>query len=97
MYIVYPAYIYVHCTASIVFCCVLNKQISISQAFELRLSKSQQYILQERLERMNSATALETALPRKVLLEQLSRILPADDSLPEQVGVKLYMLMTKLI
>ena len=43
-------------------------------------------ILQERLERMNSATALETALPRKVLLEQLSRILPADDSLPEQVG-----------
>ena len=39
MYIVYPAYIYVHCTASIVFCCVLNKQISISQAFELRLSK----------------------------------------------------------
>ena len=46
---------------------------------------------------MNSATALETALPRKVLLEQLSRILPADDSLPEQVGVKLYMLMTKLI
>ena len=44
---VYPAYIctlftlhtYVHCTASIVFCCVLNKQISISQAFELRLSK----------------------------------------------------------
>ena len=38
---------------------------------------------------MNSATTLETALPRKVLLEQLSRILPADDSLPEQVGVKL--------
>ena len=37
---------------------------------------------------MNSTPALETALPRKVLLEQLSRILPADDSLPEQVGVK---------
>ena len=39
----------------------------------------------ERLERMNSATTLETAQPRKVLLEQLSRILPADDRLPEQV------------
>ena len=38
---------------------------------------------------MNSATALETALPRKVLLEQLSRILPADDSLPEQVRLNI--------
>ena len=46
-------------------------------------------VLQEKLERMNSATALETALPRKVLLEQLSRILPADDSLPEQVRLNI--------
>jgi len=39
----------------------------------------------ERLERMNSANNIEGTSPRKVLLEQLSRILPADDSLPDQV------------
>merc|ERR1719186_525168 len=36
----------------------------------------------DRLERMNSANNFEGSSPRKVLLEQLSRILPADDSLP---------------
>eukprot|EP00092_Neocalanus_flemingeri_P012906 GFUD01013905.1.p1 GENE.GFUD01013905.1~~GFUD01013905.1.p1 ORF type:complete len:920 (+),score=246.81 GFUD01013905.1:471-3230(+) len=39
----------------------------------------------DRLERMNSANNFEGSSPRKVLLEQLSRILPADDSLPDQV------------
>ena len=40
---------------------------------------------QDRLERMNSANNFEGTSPRKVLLEQLSRILPADDSLPDKV------------
>jgi len=39
----------------------------------------------DRLERMNSANNFEGTSPRKVLLEQLSRILPADDSLPDKV------------
>merc|ERR1719210_2801028 len=43
------------------------------------------FLNKERLERMNSATTLETAQPRKVLLEQLQRLLPADDSLPDQI------------
>merc|ERR1719228_1441387 len=39
----------------------------------------------ERLERMNSANNFEGTSPRKVLIEQLQRILPADDSLPDQI------------
>ena len=65
--------------------CKLKKSI-LKMPFKMANLNNTITILQERLERMNSATALETALPRKVLLEQLSRILPADDSLPEQVG-----------
>ena len=34
---------------------------------------------------MNSGNNLDGSSPRKVLLEQLQRILPADDSLPDQV------------
>ena len=34
---------------------------------------------------MNSGNNLNGSSPRKVLLEQLQRILPADDSLPDQV------------
>lgn len=48
-------------------------------------SKPQTKTTKDRLERMNSANNLEGSTPRKVLLEQLSRILPADDSLPDQV------------
>ena len=43
------------------------------------------WLNQDRVERNNSANTGENTSPRKVLLEQLSRILPADDSLPEQV------------
>ena len=39
---------------------------------------------------MNSANNFEGTSPRKVLLEQLSRILPADDSLPDQVRVSVF-------
>jgi len=39
----------------------------------------------DKLERMNSGNNLDSLSPRKVLLEQLSRVLPADDSLPDQV------------
>merc|ERR1740128_1009107 len=53
--------------------------------FSIKSQAKASNLNKERLERMNSGTTLETALPRKVLLEQLSRILPADDSLPEQV------------
>ena len=42
-------------------------------------------VFQEKLERMNSGNNLDGSSPRKVLLEQLQRILPADDSLPDQV------------
>ena len=42
-------------------------------------------IFQEKLERINSGNNLDGSSPRKVLLEQLQRILPADDSLPDQV------------
>jgi hypothetical protein len=37
------------------------------------------------VERLNSGSYCDTS-PRKVLLEQLSRLLPADDSLPDQVA-----------
>ena len=40
---------------------------------------------QEKLERMNSGNNLDSSSPRKVLIEQLHRVLPSDDSLPEQV------------
>jgi hypothetical protein len=43
--------------------------------------------VQERVERLNSGSYCDTS-PRKVLLEQLSRLLPADDSLPDQVAKK---------
>jgi len=39
----------------------------------------------DQLEKMNSTNNIEGSSPRKVLLEQLSRILPADDRLPDQV------------
>jgi hypothetical protein len=56
--------------------------VSIKQTKSMNTNKTQN---QERLERMNSANNFEASSPRKVLLEQLSRILPADDSLPDQV------------
>ena len=34
---------------------------------------------------MNSGNNLDGSSPRKVLIEQLHRVLPADDSLPDQV------------
>ena len=42
-------------------------------------------VFQEKLERMNSGNNLDGSSPRKVLIEQLQRVLPADDSLPDQV------------
>ena len=43
------------------------------------------YCFQDKLERINSGNNLDGSSPRKVLIEQLQRILPADDSLPDQV------------
>ena len=40
---------------------------------------------QDKLERINSGNNLDGSSPRKVLIEQLQRLLPADDSLPDQV------------
>ena len=57
-----------------------------SKQYNLNINKYPNNKQQERLERMNSANNFEGTSPRKVLLEQLSRILPADDSLPDQVG-----------
>merc|ERR1712079_917809 len=39
----------------------------------------------EKLERMNSGNNLDGSSPRKVLIEQLHRVLPADDSSPDQI------------
>ena len=42
--------------------------------------------VQDKIERLNSGSFTGTdSSPRKVLLEQLSKTLPADDVLPEQV------------
>ena len=43
-------------------------------------------MFQDKLERMNSGNNLDGSSPRKVLIEQLHRVLPSDDSLPEQVS-----------
>jgi len=62
-----------------------SKHFMKDMTFSIKSQAKASNLNKERLERMNSATTLETAQPRKVLLEQLSRILPADDRLPEQV------------
>jgi len=57
-----------------------------SKLFSIKQPKSllpSQPLVKDKLERLNSGI-LETS-PRKVLLEQLSRTLPADDNLPEQI------------
>ena len=42
--------------------------------------------MQDKIERLNSGTYTgNDSSPRKVLLEQLSKTLPADDVLPDQV------------
>jgi len=57
-----------------------------SGGFSLKQTKSGATQIKDRLERINSGNgAMESTSPRKVLLEQLSRILPPDDSLPDQV------------
>ena len=43
------------------------------------------FSFQDKLERINSGNNLDGSSPRKVLIEQLQRLLPADDSLPDQV------------
>ena len=43
------------------------------------------YLPQDKLERLNSGNNLDSSSPRKVLIEQLHRVLPSDDSLPDQV------------
>lgn len=62
-----------------------SKHFMKDMTFSIKSQAKAASINKERLERMNSANNLEAASPRKVLLEQLARVLPSDDSLPEQV------------
>merc|ERR1719445_2581529 len=52
---------------------------------EKELAHSYSSAYKDKLERMNSGNNLDGSSPRKVLIEQLHRVLPSDDSLPDQI------------
>merc|ERR1719445_1002522 len=52
---------------------------------EKELAHSYSSAYKDKLERMNSGNNLDGTSPRKVLIEQLHRVLPSDDSLPDQI------------
>jgi len=52
---------------------------------EKEMAHSYSSAYKDKLERMNSGNNLDGSSPRKVLIEQLHRVLPSDDSLPDQI------------
>jgi len=63
----------------------LSKSIKTRQGDVDKREGAHGYSAKDKLERLNSGNNLDSSSPRKVLIEQLHRVLPSDDSLPDQI------------